>query len=79
MTNIEKEEGNAYFSKPLWKTTEEVTDVATAGCDLVGKRISWLGKERTATVLPVEMVDHWLVVRLALVIIASINARTRPA
>lgn len=65
--------------KPLGKTTEDVTDVATARGDLVGKRVSWLGEEWTGAVLPVQAVDRRFVVRLALVVIAAVDARARPA
>lgn len=65
--------------KPLGKTTEDVTDVATARGDLIGERVTWLGEERAAAVLPVQVLDRRLVVRLALVVVAAVDARARPA
>lgn len=71
--------GIIHSSKPFWKTTEDVTDVAPSGCDLVSQRSSWFGKKWSWAILSIQVIDHWLVIRLPLVIVASIHACTRSA
>ena len=59
--------------------TKDVTDVSTTRGDFIGNWSAWLWEQRTCAVFPVQIVNHRLVVWLALVVVTPVDPSAWPA